>query len=214
MIGFESTDYGADNPPYFDHAYKIAMILSSRLQQRHNDDDDDDQFYMLSSVDITQCIWALGRLGVDDPHVVAAFVGRARKSIDAFNAVEISNILWGLAKIGYISAGDDDDSAFVQFVSSLSQRLASDQNLNVTPKLASTALYAMGKLQLRDEEIFNNLSQIIISQIESTSAQAVANALWAHKRVQLRPPKEMLNLWAIQKLGLTGLQFQNPTIDE
>ena len=207
VIGFESPDFGADSPPYFHNAYNIAKVLSSR------NNNDKEKRHRLSHVDITQCIWALGRLGINDDVVVRPFLEETENHVDALNAIEISNILWGLSRIGFNdhNEGNQDrceaDSALIL---ALSHRLATDATLHTTPKAASTALYALGRLQLRDKQIFNQLSEIIISQIDNTSAQAVANALWAHKKVQLRPPKEMLNLWAIQKLGLSGLNFQNP----
>jgi hypothetical protein len=196
MIEWESMQFdpNKDNkavtPPYLDHAYEIAVELAARANE-------------LSKVDVAQCIWALGRLEMCEHSVVLAFAKRAEKHVDSMNAVEISNVLWGLAKVGY----HDRKSLLI---STLSNKLTTLDSMNVSLKAAATALYALGKMEIRDEYVFDKLSQIMISHIDDASAQAVANALWAHKRVQLRPPKEMLNLWAIQKLGVTGLQFQNP----
>jgi hypothetical protein len=66
MIVWERTDFGVDEdpatPPYFGHALKIATELSSRESE-------------LSPVDVTQCIWALGRLGIKEPLVCKRLQG-------------------------------------------------------------------------------------------------------------------------------------------
>jgi hypothetical protein len=66
MIVWEHTDFGADEdpatPPYFDHTLKIATKLSSCESE-------------LSPVDVTQCIWALGRLGIKEPLVCKRLQG-------------------------------------------------------------------------------------------------------------------------------------------
>ena len=112
------------------------------------------------------------------------------------NAVEISNILWGLSKTRY-GAG--------ALVDRLASRI-SDGSVEVTAKEAATALYALGRMRVADEEVFASLSKIMIDNIDETSAQGIANTLWAYRNVSLRPPPQLLNLWALQKLGLVSFE--------
>jgi hypothetical protein len=41
--------------------------------------------------------------------------------------------------------------------------------------------------------------------LESASAQAIANALWAYRTVEIPPPRELMDSWVIQKLGLDSV---------
>jgi hypothetical protein len=195
MIAWERQDIEENEevqtPPYLENANAIASELSLRT----ND---------LSPVDVTQCIWALGRLQVANEDVVQSFADRAKDLVPLMNSVEVSNILWGLAK-----ARHTDD----ELISKLTDRLTKD-SLHVSPREAASALYALARMRVQDEQVFDKLSQIIIAQIDNTSAQALANTLWAYQAVQLRPPRALLNLWATEKLGLVGLTLtQKPVFD-
>jgi hypothetical protein len=44
---------------------------------------------------------------------------------------------------------------------------------------------------LRDEEVFKYLTSIPIDSVEQTSAQAFTNVLWAHRVVDITPPREL-----------------------
>jgi len=72
------------------------------------------------------------------------------------NAVEVSNILWGLSRVNFVHHN---------LVDQLMARLTSKE-VEVSPKEAAMALYA--------------------------------------RNVNLRPPQQLLNLWAVQKLGLAS----------
>jgi hypothetical protein len=164
----------------------IALALSRRAEE-------------MSPVDVAQCIWALGRLGTADDNTMSCFAGRAMYLASDFNAVEISNILWGLSKTRY-GAG--------ALVDRLARRLC-DGSVEVTPKEAAMALYALGRMRVAEEEVFESLSMIMIEHIDETSAQGIANTLWAYRNVSLRPPPQLLNLWALQKLGLVTFDMKN-----
>jgi hypothetical protein len=71
------------------------------------------------------------------------------------------------------------------------------------------ALYALGRMRVAEEEVFESLSMIMIEHIDETSAQGIANTLWAYRNVSLRPPPQLLNLWALQKLGLVTFDMKN-----
>jgi hypothetical protein len=170
---------------YLNSAREIAAALSRRTQE-------------MSPVDVTQCIWALGRLGTVDEHVMSCFADRAMDLVSEMNAVEISNILWGLSKTRY-GAG--------ALVDRLAVRI-SDGSVEVAPKEAAMALYALGRMRVGDEDVFQSLSEIMIEHIDETSAQGIANTLWAFRNVNLRPPPQLLNLWALQKLGLVSFDMK------
>ena len=171
--------------PYMTSAQTIAIALCHRAEE-------------LSPVDVTQCIWAMGRLvgTTADEYVMSCFADRAMDLVVDMNAVEISNILWGLSKTRY-GAG--------ALVDRLAGRI-SDGSVEVKPKEAATALYALGRMRVAEEEVFESLSKIMIENIDETSAQGIANTLWAYRNVNLRPPPQLLNLWALQKLGLVSFE--------
>jgi hypothetical protein len=179
-------------PPYLENAERIATELSLRTAE-------------MSSIDVTQCIWALGRLEIRDESLVCAFASRAKELVPVMNSVESSNVLWGLAKVRFKSRDSE-------LVGALTDRLTSE-SLKVSPQEAASALYALGRLRFQDEQVYDRLSRIMINQINDASAQGIANALWAYRAVHLQPPKELLNLWATQKLGLVSAEFQKAYSD-
>ncbi len=188
MSVFDSTEDSKDSrSPYFQSAHLIAQALSKRTDE-------------LSQVDVTQCIWALGRLGTTNKAIISPFAERAFTLVHSMNAVEISNVLWGFAKLDYT------DNILV---GKMTARLTDDA-LVVSPKEAAMTLYALGRLRVRDEKTYSILSGVMIDRIEATSAQAIANTLWAYRNVNLRPPEDLLNFWAVQKLGLVSAISSNP----
>jgi hypothetical protein len=127
MIAWERQDMEEDEevqaPPYLENANVIASELSLRTSD-------------LSPVDVTQCIWAPGRLQIANEDVVQSFADRAKDLVPLMNSVEVSNILWGLAKARHI----DED-----MISKLTDRLTTD-SLQVSPREAASALYALGRM--------------------------------------------------------------------
>ena len=192
MIAWEhSADYSWGDegdvgmePPYLKSAKSIAIELSQRTDE-------------LSSVDVTQCIWALGKLRISEEKVLEPIMHRAKDLAPTMNSVELSNVLWGLGKFGFQHDKEMIRSLITRLVVETSQ---------VSPKEAASTLYTLGRLNFRDEEAFEKLSRVLIEHIEDVSAQAIANTLWAYRAVELTPPTDLLNLWATQKLGLVGIQ--------
>lgn len=173
--------------PFQQSAHIIAEALARRADE-------------LSHVDVTQSIWALGRLGEINETVISAFAGRANVLVPKMNAVEISNILWGLAKLEYTDN---------KLVTKMTARFF-DESFLLSPKEAAMSLYALGRLGVRDEHLYDRLSYFMIDKIEETSAQAIANTLWAYRNVNLRPPQDLLNIWAVQKLGWLSATPRDP----
>ena len=67
-----------------------------------------------------------------------------------------------------------------------------------TAQEASLLLFALGKLQIRGEEVvvlFLSLSMILKHQLNDATSQSIVNALWAHEVVGIALPLELLSTW-------------------
>ncbi|KAI2506771.1 hypothetical protein MHU86_7666 [Fragilaria crotonensis] len=168
-------------PPYLATAKAYTKHLSSREAE-------------LSAKDLAQCLWAMGRLAINDETATKAFATRAKVILPSCFACEASNIVWGLSKVGF-----DDDDVMV----SISRRML-DADIHASPEEAACVLYALGNAGIREDEVFEHLTEIMMTQVESVGAQAMANALWAHNVVGKLPPPALLQSWASDKLGLVG----------
>jgi hypothetical protein len=89
--------------------------------------------------------------------------------------------------------------------------LASD--IHAAPTEAACVLYSLGNVGIREDEVFEHLSEVMMSQMEDVGAQAMANALWAHNVVGKLPPSKLMQSWAADKLGLVGVQPFDPEFE-
>jgi hypothetical protein len=169
--------------PYLASATTMATFLGAHAET-------------LTTKDIAQSIWAIGRLNIDDPAVLGPLANRAKSVAKQLTAQEIANIFWALSKVKSQEFG---------LIYVLMRRLSHDASLGLTPQEAANILYALGRLDIRDDDVFKMLSNIILEQIDATSAQAIANVLWAHRAVYIKPPQKLFDTWAIQKLGLVAV---------
>ena len=144
-----------------------------------------------------QTIWAIGRLRISDYDKLVKIGAIALRIAPRCNAQEIANIVWGLSKVGYPNQWVV--SKLIEQITS-SPKLASD----CTCQEAANALYALGRLQIRDPHAFSSLSSIMLNRMQEATSQAIANALWAHEVVDLEPPRELLDCWARDNLGLVA----------
>jgi hypothetical protein len=154
----------------------------------------------LTSRDVTQSLWALGMLQISDPDVTRPLIRRVQELAHELNTQEIANILLALSRI---------KSEEFKAIYDLTRRFTkSDGWVPAKPSTqeAANILYSLGRLNIRDEEVFKHLSSILLDNIEETSAQAIANVLWAHRIVLIPPPRELLDRWTIKKLGLISVQ--------
>jgi len=168
------------DPPYLENVLKIAHELSVRTEE-------------LSPTDVAQVVWGIGRLEIKDYELVAAFANRTLDICSSLNSVEISNVLWGIAKVQYKDG---------KLIAKLSERLARDDIPISSPRVAASILFSLGRLRWKDEIVFRKLSTYMLDQIENVNAQSVANTLWAFRAVRMRPPRELLDTWAISRLGI------------
>ena len=182
LVGFESEHGEVDDsgPPYLEAARKYAEYLSSRTLQ-------------MNAKDASQTLWAIGKLGIDDEKVVSLFADRTRQLISECNSQEVAIILWGLARVAYDNR---------EVVSELTDRIL---ELKPSSQEAATVLYSLGRMEIQDENVFSVMSAIMMAQVETASAQSIANALWAYRTVELPPPRQLMDSWVIQKLGLEGV---------
>ena len=51
----------------------------------------------------------------------------------------------------------------------------------------------------------------MIEDIQDVNAQSIANTLWAFKAVRMRPPRELLDTWAIARLGIVPAIENKPS---
>lgn len=187
MVAFEQLE-GQNSPPY----HSSCLIIAQEICQRSNE---------LSPPDVTQCMWALARLKVTGRFYLEPLAERAVEVSQSMNTIEVVNILWGLGKSKYIAT----DLLLI-----LTEKLMEDPLEDASPKQAASALFALGRLDFRDKELFDKLCAILIEKIDDTSAQSIANVLWAYTTVNLRPPEELLNFWAVKKLNLVVAPSPKP----
>ena len=148
----------------------------------------------LNAKDTSQVIYALGVLDYNEEENVCVIAQHAKKHCMDFQGQEIANVIWGLGKVG--------GKSYYDVVFNLIRRVEKDDSLILSPQESSNILYALGRLDLRDEAVFTKLCNSILDQIESASAQSVANVLWASRAVHFKPPQKLLDTWATEKLGL------------
>ena len=174
---------GIQRPLFLSHAPTLAAHLSSRASE-------------LSTKDIAQTIWAFARLDIQEPFdMLDPLLARANLAVHLMTAQETANCLWALSKIARNNA--------YQTVFKLTQHLRNEEVLyELKLQEATTILYALGRLDIRDEWIFDQLSQLVLSKVENTSSPAIARIFWAHRQVHLKPPQDILDAWASKKLGL------------
>jgi hypothetical protein len=201
MIAFESFyTIDEDNPngetcelpPYATSATRLATFLSHHSDQ-------------LSSKDVAQTLWAMSRLGLNDVDIWTPILNRVREVAPDLTNQERANLLWALRKMPITNSK-------VIFVltrpfASASLADASFSSRAIKPQEASNILYALGHLNIRDVDVFRYLTSSILQQVDSASAQSVANVLWAHRAVHVEPPRQLLENWASRRLP--GLVIAN-----
>jgi len=178
--------------PYLSSATAMAAFLAARADE-------------LNTKDVTQAMWAIGRLRIEDPSIVAPLAKQAKAVSKELTAQEIANLFWALSKVKSQEFG---------LIYVLMRRISCDDSLGLMPQEAANILYALGRLNIRDDEFFKLLSNIILERIELASAQSIANVLWAHRAVHITPPQMLLDSWAIEKLGLVAVQSMIESYDE
>lgn len=151
----------------------------------------------LNAKDVGQTIWAMARLQLNEPSCFEVLGKRAEELVADMTTTEIANVLWAVSILSGKKA--------YRIVFVLTRRLLSpDETLDgMDIREASAVLFALAKLNIRDEELFQKLVVVVMRSIDSASSRTVSNVLWAHRCVHLEPPQKVLDAWAAQKLGLS-----------
>lgn len=179
-------DRGHRSPPFLENSTAMAKYLSSVAK-------------ILTPKDISQSLWALARLRLTDPEIVEPLLMQARFHADSMNAETTANIVWALSSI----RSRDYPTVFAL---TRKYSTAEDGRLgDVKPEEASSILFAMGRLNLRDDEVFHNLTKVLIDNIDVVEAHVIANALWAYRRVLIPEPQTLIDIWANKRLGIIPL---------
>lgn len=186
-------------PPYLPSAEDFAAFLSERQDE-------------MTSKDLAQTFWALGRLeGLHSQYdfgsssvTVSAFLPRAAKLAPHLTSPEIANILWGMSQTG----GGDCSSSVQSFTERL-LHLHHSVSDDISSQEAASVMLALGRMKIVNEDLFEALSNEILDQLDTASAQTIANALWAYRALYMSPPRQLLDRWAIERLGLnTAKSFE------
>ena len=173
--------------PYLYSASEMAYYLSMNTNP-------------MSSKDIAQAIWSCGRLKIMNSLILRPLCCAAI-NVGNINSHEMANILWGLAKVDFHKDPNSRELIIV-----LSKRIRERRIIShCSPQEASNILYALAKMNTADEETFSAMTGVILSQLTNATAQTIANTLWAHECVRIKPPRAMLDLWVKEKLDINGV---------
>ncbi|CAB9513998.1 expressed unknown protein [Seminavis robusta] len=185
------------SPPYLPSANQIATFLTEHNKQMK-----------MNAQDVAQSMWAMGRLqtvqkDISDEYseIMEKLVSRATILAPRLTMQETSNVLWGMSMTGFRCCDP--------LVQSFTDRILHVHEFALekpSPKEAASIMIALGRMDIQDEQVFEALSNDMLDQIECASAQAIANALWAHRAVHIPPPEQLLDRWAIEKLGLVAVR--------
>ena len=178
MARYESSSMS--KPPYMESVERYLRHLIDNCDQ-------------MTPLQLSQTIYAMGSLRVSNPSIAKKLSAIVMKNAACYSCREIANIAWGLSKIDFNE--DNIVLSLVQCVTASSQRECTSQE-------ASNMLYALGKLRIKDTDTYDSLSSILMSQLQSASSQAIANALWAYDAVEMEAPIELMGCWAREKLGM------------
>lgn len=185
MIRYEK--FASEHPPYMDSVELFFGYLIERGNQ-------------MTPLHISQTIWSLGSLKVNDPTLAKELSSIAMKNVDQFNTQDTANIVWAFSKVDFRDA---------VIITRLIRHVTDSSKLRetCTSQEASNMIYALGKLHIRDSDLFNALSLILMNSIQGATSQAIANALWAYDNVALEPPIELMGCWAREKLGMDAFSI-------
>ncbi len=186
----EKMEFGeATIPPYVKNGEKFASYLVLNRDR-------------MSSKDLSQTLWAIGRLQISNDDIVTPLACMAASMAieKEFNSQELANIIWALSKANF----NDKET-----ICTLTKEIRKPAMLDsLTPQEAANVLYALGKMRIKDKNTFSCMNAVIMRQLEMSTTQTIANALWAHECVQFRPPRQLFDSWAKEKLDIVGLYYQ------
>jgi hypothetical protein len=181
-----------DHPPYYEGF--VVMVL----HVVHNAD-------ALSVQDVTQTFWAMARFDLfaidSDVDVnIEPLLHQVQTLSSIFNAQERATLLWSFSKVPVMSPMLA--RAIFLLTRPFARPFLSEHQLVIDhPQVASIILYSLGRMNIRDRDVFHHLTDFVLEyQIKSANAQTIANILWAHSTVHIEPPQQLLERWTMLKL--------------
>lgn len=187
----EKIEYGdVKTPPYVKSGERFVNHLVSHCES-------------MSAKDISQTMWAIGRLQIMDENIISPLAYKAAElsQREEFNSQELANIIWALSKTAFNEE---------EVVSILTAEICKPYLLeHATSQEAANVLYALGRMRIRDKDTFSCMNAVLMRQLDKSTTQAIANALWAHDSVNLQPPRLLFDSWAKEKLDIVGLYLDN-----
>jgi hypothetical protein len=201
MLSFESSNNSMDNaamhasvkvyPPYYNGFISMVSYVIRNAD-------------VLSVQDVTQTVWAISRFNLFAQDAVEIkfepLLHQVQTLSCQFNAHERAILLWSFSRMPVMSPM----LARIIFLLTrpFAQQSNSKQQLAIDhPQIASIILYSLGRMNIRDSDVFHYLTSYVLKhQIDTASAQTIANILWAHRTVHIEPPQQLLESWMILKL--------------
>ncbi|KAG1667903.1 hypothetical protein FOA52_013664 [Chlamydomonas sp. UWO 241] len=118
---------------------------------------------------LANTLWAVSKLGVDDPMFVDALIGESRDKLTSFDAQALANTATALAKLGHV------DTAFMQvMLETASSKLSSFTSQNL-----ANLLWAVAKVRNRDDNFVSLLLAEAKPWLSTFKPQELTNTLWA-----------------------------------
>lgn len=147
---------------------------------------------------IMRTLWALGKLGYRSPdvdEVLLCAATAAQVQLHQFSSQELSNTLWGLARLSQSLEANSGVSS--QKAKAASTRLANAIFQESTPRVSTfsgqclaNSLWALARLEIEGPQAeafgYACAAQIHQDMFQEISPQALANSLWALARLKMR----------------------------
>eukprot|EP00928_Gymnodinium_smaydae_P025269 TRINITY_DN20186_c0_g1_i1.p1 TRINITY_DN20186_c0_g1~~TRINITY_DN20186_c0_g1_i1.p1 ORF type:complete len:752 (-),score=198.40 TRINITY_DN20186_c0_g1_i1:81-2336(-) len=142
---------------------------------------------------VMRTVWSLGKIGVwnaDVKAIILQICGISKPLLPRFSPVEVSNVIWGLARI-CCTAGVDGGSAQklkVLITAALGESLKRLERFHAQG--LANMLWSVAKVDLRGadvEEFGAACAARIKASLLDISPQGLANSVWAAARLRLPP---------------------------
>lgn len=155
MVAFETPGTNnnlatLDVPPYINACYKYTRFIVENGDR-------------ISPKQLSRSIWAIGRLRLSDAILIQEMGDMAMRQSHAFDSRDIANVVWGLSKVNY-----ERPEALLR----LAKQVTFQAN-ELTAQEASMILFALGKLQIHDKDVFESLYSSISSSPQTSAARLI-----------------------------------------
>jgi hypothetical protein len=139
---------------------------------------------------LAQLVWGLGLLGHTGSGLFAACLNRFLLRLDGRNAINVSSVLYGVAKSGWQLKPQQLQQLLAAAVG-LQLDLDSQAAANIMWAVATMWPYLMKQLSLQQQQqVLQQLQPLVLflaKEVASAKPQAVTNSLWACAQLNLHP---------------------------